>query len=172
MVWLGGVPWLDPGPCSPHCVQARGPSKTTPPLAGTVPGHPRTPKLRPGWALPPSGQMLTRSLLPSVHREVLWFPRKASELDKCHHLVTKFDPDLDLDHPVSQSLLVPSESRVPVAKGAGRGALGGPWAGRPAPCRATEAWLGAAPATSRVASGWSRWGVSKREETGDLGSRE
>ncbi|ELK13209.1 Tyrosine 3-monooxygenase [Pteropus alecto] len=43
--------------------------------------------------------MLTRPLLPSVHREVLWFPRKASELDKCHHLVTKFDPDLDLDHP-------------------------------------------------------------------------
>lgn len=33
--------------------------------------------------------------------EVLWFPRKVSELDKCHHLVTKFDPDLDLDHPVS-----------------------------------------------------------------------
>ncbi|KAF5916842.1 hypothetical protein HPG69_013815 [Diceros bicornis minor] len=33
------------------------------------------------------------------NKEVLWFPRKVSELDKCHHLVTKFDPDLDLDHP-------------------------------------------------------------------------
>ncbi|XP_072495584.1 tyrosine 3-monooxygenase [Notamacropus eugenii] len=31
--------------------------------------------------------------------EIHWFPRKISELDKCHHLVTKFDPDLDLGHP-------------------------------------------------------------------------
>uniref|UniRef100_A0A8C6WDV3 Tyrosine 3-monooxygenase n=1 Tax=Nannospalax galili TaxID=1026970 RepID=A0A8C6WDV3_NANGA len=56
----------------------------------------------------PSGDLV--ALLSSVRRvsddvrsaredKVPWFPRKVSELDKCHHLVTKFDPDLDLDHP-------------------------------------------------------------------------
>ncbi|KAM9220515.1 tyrosine 3-monooxygenase [Dugong dugon] len=56
----------------------------------------------------PSADLAT--LLSSVRRvsedlrgakedKVPWFPRKVSELDQCHHLVTKFDPDLDLDHP-------------------------------------------------------------------------
>ncbi|XP_050300700.1 tyrosine 3-monooxygenase isoform X2 [Anthonomus grandis grandis] len=28
-----------------------------------------------------------------------WFPRHASELDDCNHLMTKYEPDLDMNHP-------------------------------------------------------------------------
>ena len=28
-----------------------------------------------------------------------WYPRHISELDLCNHLMTKFEPDLDMEHP-------------------------------------------------------------------------
>lgn len=28
-----------------------------------------------------------------------WFPKHASELDDCNHLMTKYEPDLDMNHP-------------------------------------------------------------------------
>lgn len=38
---------------------------------------------------------------PPVHITAPWFPRQLKDLDRCNMLITKFDPDLDQDHPVS-----------------------------------------------------------------------
>ncbi|XP_075404072.1 tyrosine 3-monooxygenase isoform X2 [Tenrec ecaudatus] len=50
-------------------------------------------------ALLSSVRRVSEDLRGAQEDKVPWFPRKVSELDQCHHLVTKFDPDLDLDHP-------------------------------------------------------------------------
>ncbi|XP_042371651.1 tyrosine 3-monooxygenase-like, partial [Plectropomus leopardus] len=31
--------------------------------------------------------------------KVPWFPRQIKDLDRCNMLITKFDPDMDQDHP-------------------------------------------------------------------------
>lgn len=35
----------------------------------------------------------------SVNVKAPWFPKHASELDNCNHLMTKYEPDLDMNHP-------------------------------------------------------------------------
>ena len=38
----------------------------------------------------------------AVHHVMLqgvWFPRHISELDNCNHILTKFEPELDMNHP-------------------------------------------------------------------------
>lgn len=35
----------------------------------------------------------------SVSVTAPWFPKHASELDDCNHLMTKYEPDLDMNHP-------------------------------------------------------------------------
>lgn len=35
----------------------------------------------------------------NVSSKTPWFPRHASDLDNCNHLMTKYEPDLDMNHP-------------------------------------------------------------------------
>ncbi|XP_052872815.1 tyrosine 3-monooxygenase-like [Anopheles cruzii] len=35
----------------------------------------------------------------NVNVKAPWFPKHASELDNCNHLMTKYEPDLDMNHP-------------------------------------------------------------------------
>lgn len=44
-------------------------------------------------------------ILSPVNITVPWFPRQIKDLDRCNMLITKFDPDMDQEHPVSVYLL-------------------------------------------------------------------
>ncbi|XP_039965211.1 tyrosine 3-monooxygenase [Bactrocera neohumeralis] len=48
-----------------------------------------------------SGSFQSISLLAehNISVKAPWFPKHASELDNCNHLMTKYEPDLDMNHP-------------------------------------------------------------------------
>lgn len=47
----------------------------------------------------PNSKALIVCFLP-VHVTVPWFPRQIKDLGRCNKLITRFDPDIDQDHPV------------------------------------------------------------------------
>uniref|UniRef100_A0A8C7KUN5 Tyrosine hydroxylase 2 n=1 Tax=Oncorhynchus kisutch TaxID=8019 RepID=A0A8C7KUN5_ONCKI len=46
------------------------------------------------------------------HLNFPWFPRKNRDLDKCNLLITKYDPDMDQDHPVSVYVYLSNIARL------------------------------------------------------------
>ncbi|GLH03658.1 Tyrosine 3-monooxygenase [Gryllus bimaculatus] len=52
-------------------------------------------------ALRQSAALASVALLADTHVSIKdpWFPRHASELDNCNHLMTKYEPELDMNHP-------------------------------------------------------------------------
>ncbi|EDW68508.1 tyrosine 3-monooxygenase [Drosophila virilis] len=48
-----------------------------------------------------SGSFSSMNLLAenNISVKAPWFPKHASELDNCNHLMTKYEPDLDMNHP-------------------------------------------------------------------------
>ncbi|XP_071943634.1 tyrosine 3-monooxygenase-like [Antedon mediterranea] len=59
---------------------------------------------RSGWykVLPKNLKQVVNNV--TIHRKdaiqrIPWFPRKITDLDKCNHLMSHFEPDLDQDHP-------------------------------------------------------------------------
>ncbi|XP_034481091.1 tyrosine 3-monooxygenase [Drosophila innubila] len=48
-----------------------------------------------------SGSFSSMNLLTenNISVKAPWFPKHASELDNCNHLMTKYEPDLDMNHP-------------------------------------------------------------------------
>lgn len=53
------------------------------------------------WLYDNNMQLITGALIISSPVTVPWFPRQIKDLDRCNMLITKFDPDMDQEHPVS-----------------------------------------------------------------------
>lgn len=50
-------------------------------------------------AAPTDKQPLSATDRPNTDKSLIWFPTSIWELDKCHHLLTHYQPDMDSRHP-------------------------------------------------------------------------